>query len=275
MLIDLHTHTTASDGTYPPEELVRYALRKKLDVLAITDHDTISGAKELIGKTFESISIIIGVEISALFPTDSLHILGYGLKDIEKVEKVLTDLIKYRDERNKLIVEKMNKHGIDIDMDYIKTIAKGEAVGRPHFARALLEKGYVSSINEAFDKYLKDGGLFFVEKKRLTPKESVELIKNSGGIVILAHPFETRLTDAELERLIKDLISYGLDGLEVFYPKHDAGQVKALLKIVKKYDLMITAGNDFHGNNREGVDLGVEIPFKYLRKFLNAVQFVN
>ncbi len=275
MILDLHSHTTASDGTYPPEEMVRYALKKKVDVLAITDHDTISGAKSLIGKTFENISLILGVEISALFPTDSLHILGYGLKDIEKVEKVLADLIKYRDERNKLIVEKMQTNGINIDLEYIKTMAKGEAVGRPHFARALLEKGYVSSINEAFDKYLKDGGLFFVEKKRLTPKESVELIKSSGGIAVFAHPFETRLPNLELEKLVKELVSYGLDGLEVFYPKHDASQVKTLLKIVRKYDLMITAGNDFHGHNREGVDLGVEIPFKYLRKFLSAVEFIN
>ncbi|MEN3043472.1 MAG: PHP domain-containing protein [Fervidobacterium sp.] len=280
MLVDLHTHTTSSDGTLTPESLVKKAKLIGLEVLAITDHDTISAFYEL-GNIFEDdigIKLLRGVEISAEYPTDSLHILGYNFKDIDAIGKVLNELLEYRNKRNEIIIQKMNEMGFSATLEEIKQIAKGEAIGRPHFARLMANKGYVRSIDEAFEKYLRDGGLLFVEKRRLKPKEAIDLIKNAGGIAILAHPFEIlrakNTTEDDLnyiERLILELVDYGLDGIEVFYSTHASSQTNDLLKIARKYDLMITAGSDFHGDNRPSVKLGMDIPYKLLSKFLCAV----
>ncbi|MCX7654190.1 MAG: PHP domain-containing protein [Fervidobacterium sp.] len=280
MLVDLHTHTTSSDGTLTPESLVRKAKLIGLEVLAITDHDTISAFYEL-GNIFEDdlgIKLLRGVEISVEYPTDSLHIIGYNFKDIDAIGKVLNELLEYRNKRNEIIIQKMNEMGFSATLEEIKQIAKGEAIGRPHFARLMANKGYVRSIDEAFEKYLRDGGLLFVEKRRLKPKEAIDLIKNAGGIAILAHPFEilraknTNEDDLSyIERLILKLVDYGLDGIEVFYSTHTPSQTNDLLKIARKYDLMITAGSDFHGDNRPSVKLGMDIPYKLLSKFLCAV----
>ena len=280
LLVDFHTHTTSSDGTLSPEELVKKAKLIGIEALAITDHDTISAFYELDGKFDDDIDIklIRGVEISAEYPTDSLHILGYNFKDIDTMGKVLNELIEYRNRRNEIIIQKMNSLGFKATIEEIKEIAKGEAVGRPHFARLMVNKGYVSSIDEAFDKYLRDGGLLFVEKKRLKPKEAIELIKNTGGVAVLAHPFEVlRGKNSEeddityIENLIGELISYGLDGIEVFYSTHTPNQINELIRIAKKYNLMITAGSDFHGVNRPSVKLGMNVPYKLLEKFLCSV----
>ncbi|MGB9866052.1 PHP domain-containing protein, partial [Fervidobacterium gondwanense] len=162
----------------------------------------------------------------------------------------------------------------------IKKIAKGKAIGRPHFARLMVEKGYVQTIDEAFRNYLKDGGPLFVEKKRLKPQEAIELIKEAGGIAILAHPYQV-LKDGlpypiadgveNLESFIRYLISKGLDGIEAYYSTHLPKQTEELLSIAKKYDLLITAGSDFHGDNRPNVKLGMNVPFKTVGKFLSKL----
>lgn len=289
MLVDLHTHTTSSDGTLKPREIVEMAKLMGIEVLAITDHDTVSAFDEINGlyENDEEITVIMGVEISAEYPTDSLHILGFNFKNIKKIGMVLDELIKYRNKRNEIILEKMNAMGFQVNFDEIKQIARGEAIGRPHFARIMVHKGYVKSIEEAFESYLKDGKPLFVEKKRLKPEEAIKLIKEAGGIAILAHPYEIlkgesiiRLTEnmgilqdesAFLENYIKKLVNYGLDGIEAFYSTHTHYHVNKLLEIAKKYDLMITAGSDFHGDNRSSVKLGMNIPYKLLKKFLNAL----
>lgn len=277
LLVDFHTHTTSSDGTLTPDELVKKAKLIGIEVLAITDHDTINAFYELDGKFDNDIDIkfVRGVEISAEYPTDSLHILGYNFKDFDVIGKVLNELIEYRNKRNEIIIQKMNAMGFKATIEEIRKIAKGKAIGRPHFARLMVEKGYVNSIDEAFVKYLRDGGLLFVEKKRLKPKDAIELIKNTGGIAVLAHPFEVlRGKNSEnddityIENLIVELIDYGLDGIEVFYSSHTPNQINELLRISKKYRLMITAGSDFHGANRPSVKLGMNIPYKLLEQFL-------
>ncbi|WP_448374756.1 PHP domain-containing protein [Fervidobacterium sp.] len=282
MVVDLHTHTTASDGTFRPMELIEKAKLIGLEALAITDHDTISGFQQ-IDETVEidpKLLLIKGVEISAEYPTDSLHILGFNFKDSEKVGRVLNELIDYRNKRNELILEKMNNHGFKVTMEELKKIAKGKAVGRPHFARLLVEKGYVQSMDEAFQKYLKDGGLFFVEKRRLKSEEAIELIKEAGGIAILAHPYQI-LKDGKpfpiapsvesLEDFIKYLKFKGLDGIEAYYSTHTNSQIDELLRIAEKYDLLITAGSDFHGDNRPNVKLGLNVPYKHIGKFLARI----
>jgi len=282
LIIDLHTHTTASDGTFKPTELVEKAKVIGLEVLAITDHDTISGFQQL-DEVFDEdprLLLIKGVEISADYPTDSLHILGFNFKDSEKVGKVLDELIDYRNKRNELILEKMNKHGFVVTMEELKKIANGKAIGRPHFARLMVEKRYVQSIEEAFQRYLKDGGLFFVEKKRLKPEEAINLIKEAGGIAILAHPYQI-LRDGKpfpispeinsLEDFIVYLKSKGLDGIEGYYSTHLPSQIEEMLTIAQKYDLLITAGSDFHGDNRPNVKLGMNVPYKHIGRFLAKV----
>jgi len=281
LVLDLHTHTTASDGTLKPKELIQKAQTIGLEVLAITDHDTISGFDELDSVVEETdITVIKGVEISADYPTDSLHILGYNIKDSLRVAHVLNELIEYRNKRNEIILEKMNQFGFKATMEEIKKIAKGKAIGRPHFARLMVEKGYVQTIDEAFRNYLKDGGPLFVEKKRLKPQEAIELIKEAGGIAILAHPYQV-LKDGlpypiadgveNLESFIRYLISKGLDGIEAYYSTHLPKQTEELLSIAKKYDLLITAGSDFHGDNRPNVKLGMNVPFKTVGKFLSKL----
>jgi len=282
LVVDLHTHTTASDGTFKPMELIEKAKLIGLEALAITDHDTISGFQQ-IDETVEKdpkLLLIKGVEISAEYPTDSLHILGFNFKDSEKVAQVLNELIDYRNKRNELILEKMNNHGFKVTMEELKKIAKGKAVGRPHFARLLVEKGYVQSMDEAFQRYLKDGGLFFVEKRRLKSEEAIELIKEAGGIAILAHPYQI-LKDGKpfpiapsvdsLEDFIKYLKFKGLDGIEAYYSTHTNSQIDELLKIAEKHDLLITAGSDFHGDNRPNVKLGLNVPYKHIGKFLARI----
>lgn len=280
MLVDLHTHTTASDGTYHPNELVERAKMIGLEVIAITDHDTVSAFEELDEKYYDDPKILVirGVEISADYVTDSLHILGYNFKDDKVVQRVLKDLLDYRNKRNEMILEKMNAHGFYATMDELRQLAKGEAIGRPHFARLMVEKGYVKSLDEAFEKYLSDGGIFFVEKRRLKPAEAIELIKNAGGIAILAHPYEilrgkpSNENDWDyLERMIKDLARSGIDGLEVFYSTHTMTQTDDLLRLAKKYNLLVTAGSDYHGSNRPGVSLGMNVPYKLLRPFLERL----
>ncbi|AMW32645.1 PHP domain-containing protein [Fervidobacterium islandicum] len=282
MVLDLHTHTTASDGTLRPMELIQKAKLIGLEVLAITDHDTVSAFHQVDDSAFKDPKLLLvrGVEISAEYPTDSLHILGYNFRDSEKVEKVLNELIEYRNKRNELILEKMNQHGFNVTMEELKQIAKGKAVGRPHFARLMVEKGYVQSLDEAFQKYLKDGGLFFVEKKRLKPEEAIDLIKEAGGIAILAHPYQM-LRDGKpypiapgvesLEDLIRYLVSKGLDGIEAYYSTHMPGQIEELLYIAEKYNLLITAGSDFHGDNRPNVKLGMNVPYRHIGKFLSKL----
>jgi len=251
-----------------------------LEVIAITDHDTVSAFEELDEKYYDDPKILVirGVEISADYVTDSLHILGYNFKDDKVIQRVLKDLLDYRNKRNEMILEKMNAHGFYATMDELRQLAKGEAIGRPHFARLMVEKGYVKSLDEAFEKYLSDGGIFFVEKRRLKPAEAIELIKNAGGIAILAHPYEllrgkpSNENDWDyLERMIKDLARNGIDGLEVFYSTHTMTQTDDLLRLAKKYNLLVTAGSDYHGSNRPGVSLGMNVPYKLLRPFLERL----
>jgi len=272
MFVDLHVHSTVSDGTEKPSDLLKKAKNISLELFAITDHDNISGSKLIYnGKHDDSIYFITGVEISAEFK-NTLHILGYNF-DIENkaLNETLCDLQEYRLKRNERMIKNMNDSGFRISMEELLNISGGEQLGRPHFARLMLEKGFVSSYQEAFDKYLKKGAPFYMDKKRLSPEDSIKLIKNAGGISVLAHPYQTKLEGENLEKLIKKLKSQGLDGIEVFYSLHSERMTGEYLSYAKKYDLVATSGSDFHGENKKDINLGMNTPFAYLKDFIKKI----
>jgi predicted metal-dependent phosphoesterase TrpH len=257
--IDLHAHSTASDGSFSPAEVVRLAKEAGLKAVALTDHDTTDGLAEAVAAGQElGVEVIPGVEISAQYTDDSMHILGYFLDfHSGRLEERLAVLKQARKERNPKIIAKLNALGVKITMGQVERISGGGQIGRPHIARALLESGYVTSIQQAFDIYLKRGGKTYVAKFRFPPAEALEMIREDGGIPVLAHPFTLGLgSAAALKELLQDLKALGLAGIEVFYADHTPEQEARYLKLARELGLLITGGSDFHGDNKPEVTLG-------------------
>jgi predicted metal-dependent phosphoesterase TrpH len=260
--VDLHCHSTASDGTLSPEQVVLLARESNLSGLALTDHDTIGGVAAAAAEAAKlGIDFIPGIEISATPPTPggTLHILGYGVDPQSPVLHELTrQLLEGRDTRNPRIVARLQELGVAITMEEVEAEAGGNVVGRPHIAAILMRKGYVSSIKEAFNKYLAEGGLAYFDKERLSPPRALELIRKSGGLAVLAHPIQLRCeNDAQLDRQVKDLVDLGLAGIEVYHSDHDAGWVEKCTRLAERYGLLRTGGSDFHGRNKAKIELGL------------------
>lgn len=256
-LVDLHTHSTASDGSLSPQDLVRYAKKKRAAAISLTDHDTVEGLEEaLTAGQEQDLEVIPGLEISAQYKGGTMHILGYYIDPSDLVlNQELSRLQEARKERNPKIVQKLQTLGIPITFDQIQARAKGQ-IGRPHIAQVLFQLGAVSSLQEAFQKYLTKGALACVEKFRFSPLKAISTILRAGGIPILAHPFTLNCPSLrDLKVLVKDLKAKGLHGMEVFYPEHSAEQTRDYLSLVRELDLLYTGGSDYHGNNREKVDL--------------------
>lgn len=258
--VDLHLHTTASDGVKTPSEMVRYAKYKGLQAIAITDHDTIGGLEEGLEEGERiGFEVISGIEISAEHSPGSMHLLGYFI-DIR--DSLLNERLKYlqkaREERNPRMVEKLNQLGVHITYEEVLKASGGGQVGRPHFAQVLVEKKYVKNFQEAFDRYLKKGAPAYVDKLRFTPAEAIRFIQEARGVAVLGHPNTLGLNGyGELERLITDLIKVGLKGIEVFYPEHSALEITQYKGLAEKYGLVTTGGTDYHGIEKEGLDVGV------------------
>lgn len=272
-MIDLHAHTSASDGTYSPKELVTLAKSEGIEAIAITDHDTIEGVPEALeaGEKI-GLEVIPGVEISIDHQPGSMHVLGLFL-DIEnkKLIEYLTVLQTSRSSRNPKIIEKLNELGLAISMEDVQKISGGGQVGRPHIAAALLKDGYVSSNQQAFDKYLKKGAIAYFERSRLTREETVDMIHGAGGLVILAHPNTLGVNGSSFSNLMSELKEVGFDGLEVFYNSHSQSDEDRLMKIVDKNGFIISGGTDFHGQNKPSIKLGVgygnmAIPYEVLQE---------
>ncbi len=275
MYVDLHTHSTASDGTMSPSEVVRLAKDSGLSAIALTDHDTVSGIAEACA-TAQTIGIdfLPGIEISAEFPPPgTLHILGYGIDPESAVLKEMTDsLLAGRDARNPKIVAKLNQLGITISMNEVEAEAGGDVIGRPHIAAVLVKKGYVSSVKQAFDQYLAQGAAAYFDKERLTPRRAIDLIHQSGGLAVLAHPIQLRLeNDAQLHRVIKDLVDVGLDGIEVIHSDHNEDLIKKYSDIARQYNLLPTGGSDFHGLNKSDICIGFAGRKRVPRAFFEAI----
>jgi len=257
--IDLHVHSNASDGSYPPAEVVRLAKEGGLTAMALTDHDTVDGLPEAVaaGETY-GVEVIPGVEISAQCPGGTMHILGLfvdyhnGLLD-----QRLAVLKQARIDRNPQIIAKLNALNIPITMARVEEISGGGQVGRPHIARALMEAGYVASLQEAFDKFLGWQRAAYVSKFRFPPAQALAMIREAKGIPVLAHPFTLNLGSAfALKNRILELKDLGLAGLEVFYSEHTPEQEALYLKLARELGLLITGGSDFHGENKPEITLG-------------------
>ncbi|WNB90249.1 PHP domain-containing protein [Bacillus sp. NEB1478] len=244
--IDLHTHTTASDGTFSPAENILRAIEKGLKAIAITDHDTVNGITEGLAEAekHEGIECIPGIEISTLYKGQDIHVLGYFIDyNDEEFLSTLQKLQLVRDQRNYLILKNLNELGIHISESELEAKRHGNGnVGRGHIAEILMEKGIVNSIPEAFDKYLAKGRPAFAMIERISPIEAIKLIRAANGIPVLAHP---GIYDAD--ELIPVLCENGLAGLEYFHPDHTEEQVIHYENLADRYSLIKTAGSDFHG----------------------------
>ncbi|HXE53693.1 MAG TPA: PHP domain-containing protein [Tepidisphaeraceae bacterium] len=273
--VDLHCHSTASDGTFTPSDVVDLAVRNGLSALALTDHDTIGGVAEAAAAARNAgIDFLPGIEISCDVPKPAtMHLLGYGVDPASPVLLDLTRrLIEGRNDRNPRIIRKLNELGVAITMQELEAEANGGVIGRPHIAAILRRKGYVSSIKQAFDKYLAPGGAAYFDKERVSPEQAITLVKQSGGLPVLAHPSQLRTeNDAQLERTVKDLVDLGLVGLEVIHSDHDAAQVEKYSKLADRYGLLKTGGSDFHGTNKKDISLGTAHGRRIPRAFFDAL----
>ena len=246
MRTDLHCHSTASDGALSPRGLVQLARKRAIDVIALTDHDTIAGHAEAIeaGLAF-GLRVIPGIEISALGEQGETHVLGYGVEpDDEATRATLLRLRATRESRAKRILSNLVRLGISIDFVEVKAIAGDGMIGRPHIARALVDKGAVSTTQEAFDVYLGEGKPAYAPNDALDPLQAIDLIHRAGGVAVLAHP---AFTHGDVEALLGLMIGHGLDGIEVYYPKHTPEQTKRYAEIAREHGLLATGGSDFHG----------------------------
>jgi predicted metal-dependent phosphoesterase TrpH len=258
--VDLHLHTTASDGVMTPAEIVRYAKSKGLQAIAITDHDTIDGLQEGLSEGERiGFEVVPGVEISAEYSPGSMHLLGYFLDIHHSLLKgKLEYLQRARAERNPKIVENLNRLGVRITYDEVVKASGGGQVGRPHFAQVLLEKGYVRNIQEAFERFLKKGAPAYVDKVRFKPKEAISFIRQAGGVAVLAHPKTLGMNGSlAVEKVVLGLIEERLTGIEVFYPEHSPLEVGLLKVLAERYGLLMTGGTDYHGIEKEALDIGV------------------
>lgn len=258
-LCDLHTHTTASDGSDRPEELISLARDAGLSAISITDHDTIQGLEQGSGAAKEKgLEFIPGVELSVSFPRGNMHLLGYFIDETSTIlREVLKKVQTARKERNPRILVRLQELGIPVSMDELEKISRGGQIGRPHIARIMVEKGYVKSISQAFDRYLKKDGPAYAPKSILSPADAIQTVRKAGGVPVLAHPFSLLTRDEkELETIILDLKALGLLGLECYYSEHDENFTGLCLSIAKRNGLAATGGSDYHGRAKPYIKLG-------------------
>lgn len=271
-LIDLHIHSTASDGTLSPTEIALYAKKKGLNAIALTDHDTVAGIAECV-KTGLQIGLIVvpGIELSADYYGTEFHILGYYIdSDCAALNEALKGIVENRTQRNLKILEKLNALGLSLTLEELRGTCEAHTIlTRAHFASALLNKGYVSTKQEAFSKYLGKDKPAYVPRTYLTVKDCIQLIHEAGGLAVLAHPMLYGYSPSEITQILKVLAKDGLDGVECLYSTHTKYEVTHLLQVCLNERLFPTGGSDFHGENKPCLDIGtghgtLEIPFEIL-----------
>ena len=267
--IDLHIHTTASDGTFTPEEVVREAARLGLGAVAITDHDTAAGypAAAAEGERL-GLEVVPGIEISTKFRA-AVHILGYYI-DVRSpaLDEVLDWMHRDREERNVKLCAMLREKGVDVDIERMHE-RFGDLVGRPHFAEIMVENGMARDVNDAFERLLNKNRPFFIRRQFLSIERSIEIIRAAGGTAVLAHPFQYRLDDAGLRELIEHCLESGLEGIECRYSGYDADMCAYLESLAAEYGLLRTGGSDFHGAIKPDIRLGagqgeLDVPYAFL-----------
>ena len=279
--IDLHIHTTASDGTYTPAQVVSHAHRLKLKAIAITDHDTVAGSKEaLLCGIPPSLEFLTGVEISATPPSfypgsGSFHLLGYSIRlDDPQLNRTLEKLQQARKNRNPAIINRLNELGISITLDEVRREAGEGQLGRPHIAQLMVKKRAVASIDEAFDRFLGTGKPAYVDKQRVECFKAIEIILAAGGVPVLAHPgLLDYKTDNQLDELIGELKKAGIQGVEVYYSGHTPDQTRLYAELAKRHDLLMTGGSDFHGTIQPEIEMGsgqgdLIVPYELFEKLI-------
>ena len=247
-MIDLHVHTTASDGQYTPTQIIEKASDKNIGVIAITDHDTVAGidegaaAAKKLGVTF-----VPGVELNINYPTGEFHLLGLGFKEISpSLNEILENLVKNRDSRNLQIIDKMRQEGIDISLEEMKADFPDTVLGRPHFAAELVKKKVVKTRQQAFDRFLAKGRPWYVPRVGSGLDEAIVAIKDSGGVPVVAHPMSLYLSWGKLPDALQDFYERGVMGIEAFHPGARVTECLRLEELGRKIGYFITAGSDFH-----------------------------
>ena len=277
--IDLHTHTTASDGTCSPSELIELALQKQLAAVAITDHDTTAGIEEAmqLGKD-KDIEVIPGIEISSEYGNLEIHIVGLFInpKD-EDLLSWLKELRFHRDERNLEMLAKLNGLGIKLTFNELEETSCGGTITRAHFAALMMKRGYVNSTNEAFDRYIGSGCKAYVPRKLPSCQKSIEMIRSCGGIAVMAHPLLYKVSRATLYKIAAELKKSHLTGIEAYYSTHSPAETNYVINLAQNIGLLLSGGSDFHGANKKGLDLGtgygkLTVPYEILEKLKGALQ---
>lgn len=271
--VDLHVHSTKSDGTYSPKELVDYAMEKGLSAFALTDHDSVGGIEEameyakMLRLQAAAISdaqaekvpeVIPGIEFSTEYQGKDVHIVGLYI-DIHypAFEKHLKEFVVSRDMRNEKMCQSLQGIGMDITFAKLQEAFPGAVITRAHYAKYMLNHGYIKSMNEAFERYIGDHSPHFIPREKVTPEQAVELILAADGIPILAHPVLYHMSDARLEELVIKLKTAGLAGIEAIYSTYSPAEERQMRKLAAKHNLLISGGSDFHGSNKPGLDLAV------------------
>ena len=265
MKVDFHMHTTHSDGSYTPTALIQRCAEKGLGCVSVTDHDTLSGLVECGQEARKNgMELVPGVEISAQFEPGTLHILGYFLDpDDSELKEELGGVQRARKERNPQIIEKLRGLGIEISLEEVhKEAALDEEladrqIGRPHFARVLVKKGYAASLEDAFGRYLSKGRPAYMDKRRLSSARAIQVIRKAGGIASVAHPKQMRLEERELEKELARLVGEGLEAIEVYNSCQTAAEHSIYQRLAKHFGLVVTGGSDFHGASKPGVEVGI------------------
>jgi predicted metal-dependent phosphoesterase TrpH len=263
--IDLHVHSTASDGSLTPSEILAMAVQTGLGAIAITDHDTLDGSAEALRSGIPvSLQFLTGIEISADAPdgfclNGSVHILGYGIDpDNAPLIALLRVLKTARENRNPQIIARLRALGMPLSISEVDDIVGNAIAGRPHIAQLLVKKGFADSIDDAFDRFLGKNRPAYIDKYRVPMADAIETINAAGGIAVLAHPYLNGITDpAEFEAFLQTLMPMGLSGIEAIYPEHPETIIDAYCRLADKYGLVVTGGTDFHGEVTPGIKIGV------------------
>ncbi len=256
--IDLHVHSNASDGTMTPKEVVELAKESGLSIIALTDHDTVDGIKEAIEAGEKcGVQIIPGIEISAEYKGGDLHILGLNIDYTNETFKSKVAVCRdSRDNRNLKMIKKLNEQGFPVTWDIMMERFGANSITRAHFAKYLIDEGYVKDKDEAFSKYLNPGRPCYVSREKVSPKAAIEMILEAGGHPVLAHPLLYKMNLEKIESVIVMLKGYGLQGIEAIYSLNRPEDDVALMKLAKRHDLYITGGSDFHGAIKPDISIG-------------------
>ena len=279
-MIDLHVHSTCSDGTLSPTELVDYAIQKGLSAFALTDHDCVEGLDTILSyaKSLPNApEIIPGIELSTDENGQEVHMVGLFIDHHNpEFNQYLQEFIASRTTRNKKMCHLLQEHGMNITYEELEAEFPGAVLTRAHYAKLLMKHGYVKSIKEAFERFLGDHCPCYVSREKITPVMAIDLIKKAGGLAILAHPILYHMSDARLDALVQKLKEAGLTGIEAIYSTYSPAEERHIRKLAAKYDLLVSGGSDVHGENKPGLDLGtgygkLYVPEEVLTKLKTAL----